>query len=252
MAKSKGNSAGWIVTFADLMALLLTFFVLLLSFSTMDAKKYDAIVQGFDRAFSIEWRSIFGKPDAIGSGHDAKISIPMPTPSPTLPIDSSEQVTEEMDDTALVPAKEMYGELADILEAQIASGGVELESRKGQVIIRFTEDVSFPSGSADLEATFIEALDRIRPVLERSSGEIIVSGHTDDRPISTSQFRSNWDLSAARAASAVHYILSNTQITADRIIAQGRADTVPLLPNENEQYRAKNRRVEISINKASR
>jgi len=261
VAKGKSSEAGWIVTFADLMALLLTFFVLLLSFSTMDAKKYDTAVESMGDAFAFHWRFFIAKSNDPDFGHDAKVvfpelSIPIPAVMRPETFDEAVEAVEEVEEfnepveVVQTPTEELYDALAGVLEAQIAMGGVDLDAAPGRVTIRFEEKVSFGSGRADLVATFKESLDQIRSVLEEMPGDIVVSGHTDDRPISTSQFRSNWDLSAARAVSVVHHLLDNTSIWADRIVAQGRADTVPLLPNDSERNRAKNRRVEISIGKA--
>ncbi|HEA54285.1 OmpA family protein, partial [Marinobacter antarcticus] len=78
-------------------------------------------------------------------------------------------------------------------------------------------------------------------------GDVLVSGYTDDRPISSSRYRSNWDLSAARAVSVVHELVLNQQVSAERVVAAGRAETNPLAPNDTAENRALNRRVEIAI-----
>src|SRR5690554_4942497 len=93
----------------------------------------------------------------------------------------------------------------------------------------------------------IQIIERVVVVLASCDGDVVVSGHSDDRPISSSQYRSNWDLSAARAVSVVHELVLNRKIPADRVIAAGRAETQPLVPNDSAENRARNRRVEISI-----
>jgi chemotaxis protein MotB len=114
------------------------------------------------------------------------------------------------------------------------------------VIIRFPGSAAFASGTADLAAEFMPSLGRIGEVLKSANGRIFISGHTDDVPISTERFRSNWDLSAARAVSVAHYLL-NDHIEAKRVIVQGAADSQPLLPNDTPENRARNRRVEIAL-----
>jgi chemotaxis protein MotB len=93
----------------------------------------------------------------------------------------------------------------------------------------------------------IPIIERVVEVVGNCTGDVVVSGHTDDRPISSSRYRSNWDLSAARAVSVVHELVLNREIPADRVVAAGRAETSPLAPNDSAENRALNRRVEISI-----
>ena len=271
MSKSNKKEAGWIVTFADLMALLLTFFVLLFSFSTIDAKKYEAVAVSLKAAFGFHPWNILGERGKSGIGGSLiGIDIPPPPPAPPPAPKTKREVKQAVKpkpETAQArqsprPAKEkepkppaqtgslqksLKDRLAGLLEQQINSGDATLLARNGTVIIRFDEKVTFASGSAELVPTFKAILARIVPVIEKSKGQVIVSGHTDDRPITSKRFRSNWDLSAGRAVSVVHYVLSITGLPANRIVAQGRADTVPLFANDSENHRAKNRRVEIRI-----
>jgi len=93
----------------------------------------------------------------------------------------------------------------------------------------------------------LEILDRVAKALAETNGQLMVSGHTDDVPISTGRYRSNWDLSSARASSVVHYLLKNKLIAPGRISATGYADSRPLVPNNSAENRATNRRVEITI-----
>jgi len=90
-------------------------------------------------------------------------------------------------------------------------------------------------------------IEKIEEVLGGCNGQIVVSGYTDDLPVTSNRFRSNWDLSAARAVSVVHQLIFNNKIDPNRVSATGRAETNPLVPNDSIANRAKNRRVEISI-----
>ncbi|PVY77444.1 chemotaxis protein MotB [Tamilnaduibacter salinus] len=247
-----GGAPGWIVTFADLATLLLTFFVLLLSYSEMDAEKY--------RSMAASLASAFGSSVIEGGGPPVVvIETPAPTGVPTQP-DAQRQPTdpgpELIDDRPgaspeVTPIAEGITELASRLirelEPQVASDDLSVSYDTEQVVIRFSEDATFPSGSADLKPAMQPVIDRIVGVLSRCSGEVVVSGHTDDRPITSSRYRSNWDLSAARAVSVVHELVMNRAIEADRVMAAGRAETNPLVPNTSPANRARNRRVEIAI-----
>jgi chemotaxis protein MotB len=90
-------------------------------------------------------------------------------------------------------------------------------------------------------------MDRISAVLAAKPGRILVAGHTDDVPISTGRFRSNWELSSARAVTVLHSMLRNNDIDEERIVVQGFADTQPLVDNDSPQHRAMNRRVELIL-----
>src|SRR5690606_4463250 len=101
--------------------------------------------------------------------------------------------------------------------------------------------------SADLAEEYYEVMDEIRAVLMVRPGRIQVQGHTDNLPIKTGRFRSNWDLSSMRAVSVAHELMRGDNISQDRFEVTGFADTRPLVPNDNEANRARNRRVEIVI-----
>ena len=103
------------------------------------------------------------------------------------------------------------------------------------------------SGSADLTPNFKPVLKIIRKALEDTEGKIVVEGHTDDDPISTARFRSNWELSSARAVSVAHALFDD-KLTPDRFTVSGHADTRPLVSNETPAGKARNRRVEVVIN----
>ena len=90
-------------------------------------------------------------------------------------------------------------------------------------------------------------LQRIADSLVTTPGDVVVSGHTDDVPISTRRFRSNWELSSARAVTVLHALLGNPNLEPHRVMVEGRAETLPLVPNDSPDNRARNRRVEIMV-----
>ena len=116
-----------------------------------------------------------------------------------------------------------------------------------RVLIRIREKGSFGSGQAKLKKTFLPILKLIADVLNHRNGHFIVTGHTDDIPIETKQFRSNWDLSAARAATVVHYFIQQGDIDPERLEIRALSDNEPIVPNDSWKNRAQNRRVEISV-----
>jgi chemotaxis protein MotB len=144
---------------------------------------------------------------------------------------------------------QQFADLEEALQVEVEQGMVSLERRDTNIIIRIHEKGSFRSGSARLDEGFHEVMDRISSVLASKPGQITVTGHTDNIPISTGRFRSNWELSSARAVTVLHSLLRNQDIAEDRVVVQGLADTRPVVANDSPDNRARNRRVELILSR---
>ncbi len=262
----------WLATFADLMSLLMCFFVLLLSFAEMDVLKYKQVAGAMKLAFGVQrdvkateipkGTSIIAKQYSPGkpvevtplelmrekTTDDTKTNLDF-TDSPTKnnesmdPADAAEQARKQ----AQQEAQEEADELQQELQAAIGDGLLEVEAFNDRVLIRIRERGSFGSGKAELKQAFLPILKLIADVLNQRDGHFVISGHTDDIPIETSKFRSNWDLSAARAASVVHYFIREGNVDPERMEVRALSDNEPLVPNDGWENRGKNRRVEISV-----
>lgn len=266
MDEQEDDSPGipaWVMTFADLMSLLMCFFVLLLSFSEIDAQKFKQIAGELSAAFGVQ-REVPALEIPMGTSPIFdKFSPGKPEPTP---VDSVRQQTteqapkldtlrEEMEADVQKQVQETTREqidtsmdaLREVLENELAQGRLQLEHDRKRIIIRVEEKGSFPSGSADMTDEFHDMLDRIAEVLAKLPGEITIEGHTDNIPIHTSRFQSNWDLSAARASSVANALLLNDTIKPERMRVQGYAETRPRASNEWPETRALNRRVEIIL-----
>jgi chemotaxis protein MotB len=138
-------------------------------------------------------------------------------------------------------------EIREALKLEIEESLVSVETEQAKIIIRINEKGSFPSGSAQLNEDFYGVMVRISEAVARTPGKVVVAGHTDDVPISTNRFRSNWELSSARAVTVVHALLDDPNIDPKRIAVEGHADSAPLVPNDSRENRAINRRVELVI-----
>lgn len=255
--KATPGGAGWIITFADLMTLLLTFFVLLLSFSEMDTEKYKAIAQSMAVSFGVSWiqgeraggQLTLIESDAVPPPPQQK--EPTVEPEPTKPEPPSTVTDVEIGQPA--PLKIDAGlealaeELVQQLESEIVSNALNVSFDSEKVIVRFSEEATFTSGSDQLKSDMLPIINKIVSALAQCKGDIVVSGYTDDQPITSGRFRSNWDLSAARAVSVVHQLVLEQKIDTDRVMAAGHAETNPLVSNDTPENRAKNRRVEIKI-----
>lgn len=243
LEKKQGLSNLWVITFADLMSLLMCFFVLLLSYSEMDLQKFKMLSGSMQNAFGVQ-RDV--RANEIPRG----ISIIKKEFSPGITKDTDlNKVKQDSVQTELkkLVVEENANQIALELQQEIKQGTIELETHQGLIVIHILEKDAFQSGLAELEPTFLEVMKKVKKVLRSVNGQIKVSGHTDDIPISNKRFRSNWELSAARAVSVVHEILKDEFIDPRRLEVSGYADQHPLALNDSHAGRARNRRVDIAI-----
>lgn len=251
----------YMATFADLMSLLMCFFVLLLSFAEMDALKYKMVVKSLDNAFGVQ-REVIADAVPVGTSIIAQEYSPgEPKPTPLKVVrqetidDTREKIKVTMDEEEV--ARQQAQEIAEetqkfreALDEEIKEGLIEVESQFSRIVIRIRENGSFPSGDARLNPGFKPILRKIHDVLVSTGGQIAVAGHTDDVPINTPRYRSNWELSTSRATSVVHELLEPGDMKPERFVLEGYADTKPLVPNNSPENRAINRRVEIIVLKS--
>ena len=217
----------WIVTFGDLMSLLLCFFVLMLSFSEMDRKRYRVISGSMKNAFGIQ-RILpkFESPKGV------------------------RMIAREFDQAIVLPdikhlSTPMMQEISDAFPGM--QDEIEIEATENQVTIRLLGEATFDTGNADIHARFVPLLERIGQLLEKSSGEIVIAGHTDNVPLIGGRYRTNMGLSAARATAIAEFFLTRSRIDPKRISTMGCGEHRPLMPNVTAEARRKNRRVEIIL-----
>lgn len=250
----KAGIPAYMAIFADLMTLLLCFFVLLLSMAEMDILRYESMVDSMENAFGVDNPA---DPDTIPTA-DSVIQTqnfnpleneriieadPVEASSP----EAADAETDDLEKFQEARRNRIAGELEDKLEAAIENKDVEIETRHDRVVIQIDQQASFSSGSANLKNSFLPVLAEISTALVALEDKLVVSGHTDDQPLRSGRFRSNWELSAARANSVLHALLENSGLTANRFRVEGYADTRPIARNDNAEGRARNRRVEVSV-----
>lgn len=276
----------WMGTFADLMSLLMCFFVLLLSFSEMDVLKFKQIAGSMKFAFGVQ-NKIEVKDIPKGTSVIAmefRPGRPEPTPIDTIQQQTTDmtqemlefqagnedsaggrqkqrgeqrggaaqQTASEQQTTSQNASNEEVAErmrkVAQQLEKQIVDGAIEMESLGQQITIRIRENGSFSAGSAFLQPQFIPIIRKIGELLADMPGDIEVSGHSDSQQISNELYRSNWDLSSQRAVAVAEELRKASGFDESRMSVVGKADTAPMLDTDDAQARSRNRRVEISIN----
>lgn len=217
--EQKAGAPAWVVTFGDMMSLLLTFFILLLSFSEIDKVRFAQIMGSLKDAFGVQQIQLLVNP-----------------------VNDQEQ--------QLVPQKgnasgtQLLDRLNSILPGAFA-GGEAAGDGDTRVTYRVPDHLLFASGDSALKPAFFEALKKLAQVMkEEENYRLQIFGHTDDRPINTARFRNNWELSASRAVSVVSFLIEQG-VDPDRLVPVGYADRRPLGPNDTPENRQKNRRVEF-------
>jgi chemotaxis protein MotB len=249
----------WIVTFADLMVLLMCFFVLMLSFSEMDAEKFKLLSGSMHEAFGVQM-SVRTDDPPKGTSLEAQEFSPA-TPAPTDRNDvrqytvASDLNTLDLGLEARLKelkaqeeqAEERMRRLRQVFQQEIDDGRLLIRRDSTNVVIQLLEKDSFASGNAELEPGAHGALAKVGRLIVSMPGAITVAGHTDNVPIrSGGMYRSNWDLSAARAASVAHELLA-AGVEPARLMVSGHADTQPRVANDTPEHRALNRRVDITF-----
>jgi len=249
----------WLATFADLMSLLMCFFVLLLSFATMDANKLKKVSESLEAAFGVQ-REVPETEIPMGTSIIAQHFSPAMT-TPTLleevrqTVSRSsdakeknliEKIKKEIVEKAIEDVKTQTEAIKKSLRGEISKGLVSIGTDELKIIIRINDKGSFQSGTAELKIGFKPVMQKITQAVLESKGTVMVSGHTDDIPISTDWFRSNWELASSRAVSVAQFMLAR-KLKSDRVVVQGYADTKPLVANTSRKNRSKNRRVEIIL-----
>lgn len=261
--KRPGQPA-WVVTFGNLMSLLMCFFVLQLSFAQIETEKFKKIAESMGQTFGVPQEGELNKIPQGSSAIAREFSPGKPEPTALneirqkaedLPTQAKldeavfekvrQKKKEEMQDALDKAATEMGQKLVN----EILSGIIQIETYDQHIVIRILEQDSFVTGEGEVRPSFIPVLNKIRKILESSKGNISIEGHTDDLPVFTSNFRSNWDLSVARAVSVAHLLLesSNGALDKKRISVSGHADSKPLFANDSKAHRASNRRIEIIL-----
>lgn len=255
-AQSSGERSvpAWVMTFADLMTLLMCFFVLLLAFSEMDIARFKQLSGSMKDAFGvqaeIEARTIPKGTSVIAQ--EFSPGKPEPTPANEVrqfTVDSSKNSLDALSEelSELENARRQARRLSEALSEEIRQGSIALQLNGARVTIRILERASFASGSAEVREGFLPVLEKIAGLIQSTDGDITVSGHTDNVPIATSRFRSNWELSTSRAVSVAHELLQFAPLDESRFLVVGHADTRPQAPNDSDENRARNRRVDISV-----
>jgi len=231
----------WLVSYADFITLLFAFFVVMYAISQVNESKYrvfsDSLVQAFQNPSRL--------PDAQSSTNSPRSIVGLEQggivgPAPGSPED--EAAIRAM----MARMRELGAELSIMLDPLVKEGLLRVSETREGLVIEINASVLFRSGQSALEPEATKTLAEVARVLARTRGAIAVEGHTDNVPIATPAFASNWELSASRAATVVRLFVE-TGIAAPRLTALGHADNQPIEPGDSPEARARNRRVAVII-----
>jgi len=288
MAKKKKheeheNAERWLLTYSDMITLLMAFFIMMYGMSLLDMAKFDKAKSGFQQAFRgigtpgvlPGGKSVFG-----GGGGNPEVPVVVSVfenfvkpeteadkekTEAVQPVSTSQEPADKVG-AAEVDLKTVSGEEAlkitgadrelvyiaesilDNVKGTKDYDNVNLLLENRGLIIRIqSEGILFDSGIAQVRTEIMPLLDIIAKSFKFYTGMVVIEGHTDNKPISTIAYPSNWELSTARASSVLKYWLDKKLVSAENVMAAGFADTQPRASNDTEESRAKNRRVEILV-----
>jgi len=266
------GAPAWMATFGDLMNLLLCFFVLLFSMSTVDVEKYELVVASFSDTFGIfsDGSTALGEGVLIGNGvsqlneldqyfnsmgkaeeGDITNDDSIDNTSDVITNTNTEQVQELIDTLEakkLQESEALAEKIAEAVTENNLDGEIDIDFTSEYVSLTLKGTFVFASGSADIKKEAYTTLDKVGMILEKYGKSIIeIEGHTDNVPISNAQFANNNELSSFRALAVFDYLLLNSNLDPAKLKHSGRGEYVPIADNSTEAGRAINRRVEIKI-----
>ena len=231
------NHERWLVSYADFITLLFAFFVVMYALSSVNEGKYRVLSESMATAF----RNV----QVVGDAAPLPVAVSPPIPLPKKPsgvLNAQDTAKQKQRDTMRNVAKDILRVMAPLIE----QGKVRVIETSRGVTIEINDSILFAPGQALLQPPLIKAMSAIAQVLAPTEFPITIEGHTDNVPINTPQFPSNWELSAVRATTVLR-LFADSGVAADRLTAIGYADTKPVEPNILADGRARNRRVSILI-----
>lgn len=214
----EGNHERWLISYADFITLLFAFFVVMFASSQADHNKARQVAESVERAF-----------DGARKGRGGKSVSQSGEPRETPPLQQTARLLEQQ------------------LREEIHSGKMSLALEQRGLVISLSQSSFFPSGEDTIDPSMFPSLQKVATAIRPLPNPIRLEGHTDSVPIHTERFRSNWDLSAARAIAVLEIFRDRWKIPPGRLAITGYGDTIPIDANETEEGRARNRRVDLVV-----
>jgi chemotaxis protein MotB len=263
MAKKKHeeeheNHERWLVTYADMITLLMVLFIVLFSMATLDAQKFSALKDSLAGVKHPAPSVLEGGQSVIDGGSISRLDDSSPSPAAKIDspsqFDSATSALQQQQSLQTAARKEqdnleqVHQEIQSALNSQGMGDAVQFRrDADGLVITIATDKVLFDSGQAVIRPNGRTILNALVPPLTHLPNPITIEGHTDNVPINTAAYPTNWELSGARAVNVLRYMVEQEGFPASRISSGGYADQRPVVPNDSAAHRAQNRRVEVIV-----
>ena len=279
------GSPAWMATFSDLMNLLLCFFVLLFSMSTIDEAKLNELIASMNSSFSIfsagatsigegilisngvsQLNDLAEYINSMGAAEDSETDsdniheyaaqdqiLDQDKENAESYEETKEAISDKMEEMNLQENEQLAEMISEAIADSNMSDQIDVSFTSQYVLLTMKGALLFDSGSDALKKESTGVLDKVAVILEKyAAGEIEINGHTDNVPIRSARFADNEELSSARALSVFYYLVNNSTLDATKIKHAGMGERVPIADNSTEEGRAKNRRVEIRIYNSSK
>ncbi|KMJ57068.1 flagellar motor protein MotS [Bacillus sp. LL01] len=245
-APAEKGAPKWMVTFSDLFMLVLVFFILLFSMSQIDLVKFKAVAESFKQVNILDYN-----PSAVPFENPTDFSVNTESTNNQDDVSNEQDETETETETKTGRESDSLQELLVEVKVFLAENDLEdvvvaNRTERGIVLV-LEEKVLYETAEARILPIAHPFLDKVGMLLTKIPNLVKIEGHTDNRPISTDKFPSNWELSAARASSVIRYLVDSHDLDPERFVAVGYGDTRPIVENISSENYQKNRRVEIVI-----
>lgn len=237
-AEGHPNHERWLLTYSDLITLLMVFFVVMYAISRADAAKFARLQASLQRAFRVE--VLQGNDPTSLNGNDGSLI------ATSVIQEALVSAGATPNDQLITTLDELRQALARLPQSQPGMSRVAVGVVRDGVVISLSGNVLFDSGRADLKPEGLVLLDALAERLAQLPNEVRIEGHTDNVPIETDLYPSNWELSAARATTVARY-LAEHGVDPRRLIAAGYGEYRPVASNDTREGRARNRRVDIVV-----
>ena len=243
--KAAAGTADWMMTYGDMVTLLLTFFILLYTFSTIDIQRFQDVMAAIQHSFMGRTGILRGSTEPTAAEGQPHLMEDLEAEEVITTVQLGDKEMELLQ--LLAELERVYEQTRDYLHAAGLSDAIQLRMEKRGIVMVLPEEITFDTGRAELKEEARPVLDIIAGFIAKIPNQIIVEGHTDNVPINTFIFPSNWELSVTRAVSVARHLVEERDLNPRRFVATGYGEYHPIAGNDTAEGRARNRRVNIVI-----